>query len=62
MPVIKLPQSKSTKDGSLLRQDLDSSHVRTQTPAQLAAERKKGIYRTPYGSKPKMGRRDAYSE
>ena len=31
-------------------------HVRRQTPEKLEAERKKGIYRTPYGSRAKMGR------
>ena len=36
-------------------------HVRRQTPESLEAERKKGIYRTPYGSKPKSTR-DSYSE
>jgi hypothetical protein len=36
-------------------------HVRRQTPETLEAERKKGIYRTPYGSRAKMGR-DRYSE
>lgn len=58
---IKIPQSKSKKDGSLLHQELDSSHVRRQTPEKLEAERKKGIYKTPYGSRAKMGR-DSYSE
>jgi hypothetical protein len=32
MPEIKAPQSKSKKDGSRLYQELDSSHVRQQTP------------------------------
>ena len=40
---------------------MDDSHVRRQTPESLEAERKKGIYRTPYGSRAKMGR-DSYSE
>jgi hypothetical protein len=30
-----------------------SGHVRRQTPDSLDAERKKGIYRTPYGSRAK---------
>ena len=38
-----------------------SGHVRKQTPKKLEAERKKGIYRTPYGSRAKMGR-DSFSE
>jgi hypothetical protein len=38
-----------------------SGHVRRQTPEKLEAERKKGIYRTPYGSRAKMGR-DSFSE
>jgi hypothetical protein len=38
-----------------------SGHVRKQTPKKLEAERKKGIYKTPYGSRAKMGR-DSYSE
>jgi hypothetical protein len=36
-------------------------HVRKQTPEKLEAERKKGIYRTPYGSRAKMGR-DSFGE
>jgi len=52
---IKIPQSKSTKFGSLLYQELDSSHVRRQTPEKLEAERKK-MNRVQYGSRPKMGR------
>jgi hypothetical protein len=31
---IKLPQSKTQKDGSFLRQTLDDSHVVKQTPAK----------------------------
>ena len=43
---IRLPQSKTKKDGSfLLRQTLDDSHVVKQTPAKV-----------PYGSTAKMGR------
>ena len=42
---IKLPQSKTKKDGSFLRQTLDDSHVVKQTPAKV-----------PYGSTAKMGR------
>jgi hypothetical protein len=42
---IKLPQSKTKKDGSFLRQTLDDSHVVKQTPAKV-----------PYGSRAKMGR------
>jgi hypothetical protein len=38
-----------------------SGHVRKQTPEKLEAERKKGTYRTPYGSRAKMGR-DSFSE
>ena len=59
---IKIPQSKPTKNGSLLYQELDSSHVKKQTPEKLEAERKKGIYRTPYGSRAKSTRRDSFSE
>ena len=43
MLIINVPQSKSTKDGSLLHQELDNSHARTQTFEKLEAERKKGI-------------------
>jgi hypothetical protein len=42
---IKLPQSKTKKDGSFLRRTLDGSHVVKQTPAKV-----------PYGSRAKMGR------
>jgi len=38
-----------------------SGHVRKQTPKKLEADSKKGIYRTPSGSRAKMGR-DSYSE
>jgi hypothetical protein len=38
-----------------------SGHIKSQTPAKLEAERKKGVYRTLYGSRAKMGR-DSYSE
>ena len=38
-----------------------SGHVRRQTPEKLEAERKKGIFRTPYGATAKMGR-DSYRE
>jgi hypothetical protein len=38
-----------------------SGHVRRQTPEKLEAERKKGIYRTPYGSRAKSTR-DTFSE
>lgn len=41
----------------------DDSHVRKQSPEKLEAERKKGVYRTPYGSRAKSTRRDdTYSE
>jgi hypothetical protein len=56
MPITKVPQSKSTKDGTLLHQKLDNSHVRQQTPEKFETERKKGIYRTPYGSRAKSTR------
>jgi ABC-type molybdate transport system substrate-binding protein len=42
---IRLPQSKTKKDGSFLRQTLDDSHVAKQTPAKV-----------PYGSTAKMAR------
>lgn len=58
---VKIPQSKATKEGSLLHQELDSSHVIKQTPAALEAERKKKIYRTPYGSRAKSTR-NSFSE
>jgi hypothetical protein len=38
-----------------------SGHVRRQTPEKLEAERKKGICRTPYGSRAKFTR-DTFSE
>jgi hypothetical protein len=38
-----------------------SGHVRHQTPKKLEVERKKGIYRTPYGSRAKMSR-DSFRE
>jgi hypothetical protein len=38
-----------------------AGHVRKQTPKKLEAERKKGIYRTPYGSRAKSTR-DTFSE
>jgi hypothetical protein len=43
---IKLPQAKLKKEGQLLRQILDDSHVVKQTPAKV-----------PYGQSPKMGRK-----
>jgi hypothetical protein len=38
-----------------------SGHVRKQTPEKLETERKKGIYRMPYGSRAKSTR-DTFSE
>jgi hypothetical protein len=44
---VKVPQSKTKKDGTFLRQTLDESHVVKQTG---------GGVRRAYGSSPKMGR------
>jgi len=52
---IKVPQSKPTKDGSWLYQELDSSHVRKQTPEKLEAERKKGNLQNALRLKSKNG-------
>jgi hypothetical protein len=56
MPEIKVPQSRPTKNGSLLHQELDSSHVRKQTPDDLEAERNRGIVRDARGKRIRSGK------
>jgi len=59
---IDVPQSKPTKDGSLLYQELDSSHVRRQTPEKLEAERKRESTGCHTAQERKWAGRDSFSE